>query len=287
MSKYALIFLFFVQSLQAKVNYFTPKEDMPYELKVIFQSYNSLASENDPASEQMYRFLEILLKNLTFLEREEILFLTKTEILKTILKMKPESAATTMLSDDFLRDLNSRLTSEEFNQMLPYSKWLLTSLLIDYDNLYKIKNRNQVMSKRLEMILPYLNYIRLNSLKDFDQLNKDTLVVISKKLVHFTSALLTYSSRLGSVPSKINLADISEIKPQVSQASKSIESIIDPILEKHKKLGLPLPTDDWKPSDKDYGLSSKPEKTESAKAAPVIPENLPKPVDDWNVDDLF
>jgi len=286
-TKLALTFFLLINSLQAKVSYFTPKEDMPYELKIIYQSYNALALDKDSTSDQMYRFLEILLKNLSHMDREEILFLSKSEILKTILKLKPESATSTVLSGEFLRDLKSQLTSEEYNQMLPYSKWLLTSLLIDYEDLYKGKNRNQVTLKRLEMILPYLNYIRLNSLKDFDQMNHEVLLVISKKLVHFTSALLFYSSRLGAVATKTMLADISNQKPQEAHSDKSIESIIDPILEKHKKLGLPLPVDDWKPSETDYGLSTKPQSTESAKSAPITPENLPKPVDDWNVDDLL
>lgn len=259
---------------------------MPFELSALFEGYNSIASENDKTTEELDKLLTTLLGNLTRLDREEILFLSKSEIIKTVLKNNPEELKTETVPQDFLNELKESIGKEEFRKLNPFARWLISSLLVDYENLLKLKS-SSVSKRRLDLIIPFLNSIRLNGLGEFEVKSRELMLESAKRLVHFSSVILLYSSRLSATPSAQKLAVINQQKPDGTKQGKDIEDILAPIIEKHKKLGLPVPIDDWKPNEKDINLKSQVvSPTENSKQV-IDPENLPKPVDDWNVEDLL
>lgn len=284
------IFIFLILTFstfaQAKVNYYYPNKDMPFELKVLFEGYNSIATENDKTTEELDKFLTILLGNLTKLDREEILFLSKSEIIKTVLKNNPEDLKTDNIPQDFLNELKENIGKEDFRKLNPFARWLMSSLLVDYENLLKTKN-NKVSKRRLDLIIPFLNSIRLNGLGEFDVKSRELLLESAKRLVHFSSVVLLYSSRLSVTPSAQKLAVINQQKPDGTKQGRDIEDILSPIIEKHKKLGLPVPVDDWKPSENDFNLKSQAVSPSEGPAKVIDANSLPQPVDDWNVEDLL
>lgn len=285
-----LIFFTLSSSAQSKVNYYYTDPDMPFELKVLYEGYNFIASENDTSTQELDKFLSILLNNFTKLSREEILFLGKSEMIKTVLKYSPEEMKTNEIPADFIRELRSSMSKEEYQAINPFAKWLLSSLIVDYDNLIKAKN-STISKKRLDLIIPFLNMIRLNGLAEFDIVTRQLMLEVAKRMVHFSSINLLYSSRLAITPSNKKLAVISSNRPQFSSKDRDIEDILAPIIEKHKKLGLPVPIDDWRPTEADFNLKSQAvSPTPSAQgqeAKAIDPKSLPKPIDDWNVEDLF
>lgn len=282
----SLIFFMLSSLAFGKVQYFHPNSEMPVELKTIFDSYNSLATEKDAYTDEMAKYLEFINNNFSKLDREEILFISKSEIIKTVLKESPKEFITSAIPQDFLTELSINLKSEESQNLTPFAKWLITSLLADYDNLYRMK-KNTVTQKRLDLIIPFLNGIRLNGIADFEVRCRDLMLLITKRLVHFSSVMLLYSSRLGITPINQKLAVINQVKPTQSNGIREIEDIISPIIEKHKKLGLPVPVDDWKPTEADFNLNSQVVNPSEKVQKPLDPSDLPKPVDDWNVEDLL
>ena len=217
------------------------------------------------------------------LDDTDVHLIIKSEIFKTLLQSPPSSKRSfRSLAPDMLKGLH--LLSKKTDS--PFFAWLALSIHADLKSLIHsplfpaFKKQIQsptdrwnpsmiLMKKKFALLLPWHDYLTTTPQK---QLAEKIYPLLLKCLrqIHFKST--RYASL---VPMRPPIQDQLQYFEKTSpiKKKKSLDSLLDPIIDDNKKVVLPEPVDDWTPKKDDYSQNL-PRPTD---------DWLPEPVDDWNL----
>ena len=186
-----LILIIFAISSVFSESYYV-KKDLPGELKLIFQSLAKIKL-NEKEKKMLDDIVWHVDRYFTSMEKEEIFFLIKVNVYKTILEFKKKNKRILSISPEEMENLvGEKLKSAPYSE---FSKWLLRAIISDYKNIIKTKNYKIIHgdSKKLQLIMPwYFDFINL-SMEEFELNLKDLYFLILKKISLASMGLLNHS----------------------------------------------------------------------------------------------
>jgi hypothetical protein len=296
--RYFLIFFLFTYSLlaQEELNgsnkYIGGSKEIPSELNLLLESFQreELEAESFQKLLKHAHAIDSLAKMVT---KEELFFITKTEIYKTFLK---NVSSTKVLIDGADAKLFLQASKKATD---PFIKWLLQALATDADNVinssfYKdftaeksvglVKSEN---AKRIQRSLQLLSrfYVLIN-IEHPNMMKSDLFNSYDESLTNVEAALFLVASESHFE----KLEPISKIdepfkfftlknrpkkkdRPVPKNTSKSVEDIIDDVPETLEEEAETLPSSINlpKPSSEDWTKED---------SSPIDIKKLPKPADD-------
>lgn len=297
-----LIVILFSQSLFA--SRWTVKQESPYELKVLVESFNMeyLTDEEKVGLKNKLQTLDSLLGSL---EQSDRFFIAKTTVYKWVLKANPFTKAPKEFT------LEQFKTKADIKDLSPFSKWLLMSIKSDVAELISTEGYQQYLAERKARgrTIKYKSIEnRVNLIRPWAYLfTKEQGSLISLRMMKYQFILLDNlisqyklfhrfkSKDIPSVSNKLSffVLDDGTNKTTENQQEKTIQ-ILDEVIEKHKKANLPVPVSDWQVSKNDEwtpkedGSLSNEAKVNLDNPSPdpsyKAPANLPKPVNDWGIE---
>lgn len=296
-----IILCFFLHSLAlGKVFTYSPiAKKFPIEFELLF---NFLQSEELNPDER-YQFersiveIDRLARNMN---EEELLFVTKTEIYKTLLKPTDSTALKReMFNPQFMSTVRMALNNAKNDA---FTKWFLTALEKDlttlfnsteYKDLMLLKNSRQTppvellrVERRLELALKLAMNVNSESNSQLRAELKTKSLNVLRNLEN-SFKLIALQSKFDPLSAEVSLTNLKFFKAEEIQANatkqqrevkkdKTIDEILNPVLNsdstnKNAPLPQPVGEDDWL-LDAELNRMTAPSKTE-----------LPKPVDqsDW------
>lgn len=294
------LLLFFLFSPMIMASYWTTQKETSYEVKALVESFKMdyMTEEEKKDLKEKIRTLDNLL---THLKEKDHYFISKTSIYKWLLKNKP---VINVPADFVLENFDAKA---EIRDLSPFPRWLLTALRTDSARLVQEPNyesyrralakdpasvKNSSLHKRIAMIKPWLYLFQ-----------KEDASQIDLRMMKFHFSILDHVISQLKVFYQFNSEQLPESKPELAYFSfkdqerpKNNEektlSILDEVIEKHKKENLPVPTGEWSLSSEDTWLPNEENKElstiqkiniENPKPSKeyVAPEKLPEPIDDW------
>lgn len=296
-----IILCFFLHSIAlGKVLTYSPiAKKFPIEFELLF---NFLQSEELNPDER-YQFersiveIDRLARNMN---EEELLFVTKTEIYKTLLKPTDSTALKReMFNPQFMSTVRMALNNAKNDA---FTKWFLTALEKDlttlfnsteYKDLMLLKNSRQTppvellrVERRLELALKLAMNVNSESNSQLRAELKTKSLNVLRNLEN-SFKLIALQSKFDPLSAEVSLTNLKffkaeEVQPNATKQQrevkkdKTIDDILNPVLNadstnKNAPLPQPVGEDDWL-LDAELNRMTAPSKTE-----------LPKPVDqsDW------
>lgn len=302
--KILFLFCFFsIHSLYA--GHWTVQEKTPYELQALIESFNLdyLTDEEKKSLEENLNELDGLM---TSLEDRDRFFIAKSTIYKWVLKNSPNTKPPKTFT---LYDFNTKGKEAKLNN---FSKWLLMAIKADVASITSLPTYNSYLQE-LRTKGRTTNFIslekRISLIKPWAYLyTKESPDQISLRLIKYQFNLL------GSLVSQYKLFYRFKGKPLPSLQPKKLTYFrfddgkqkdkengeseligkLDSVIKMHKKNNLPLPKNDWTINTKDE-WQPKDDMTlskasvmnlENPDADPnyKAPVDLPKPVNDWDIE---
>jgi hypothetical protein len=294
---YSLIAVLLCGVTHAK--YYTPRPGTPLELGYALESIQKkpLSEEEKKKFENsLLRLEQALMK----LNREEVLFLIKSEIYKTILRERPDiQIPPQAYSPSYLGEIRAQLP--KVNGLLPFTNWLVTALVRDLDLLYQDPGLREYSKerlspspspgpaaaragKKLSMILPYLETLRLKGAQGLEHELTPVLLNLFDRLANNSELLASLAKRPpNSLATTERYFEAIDTAPTPKTVSKDLEvdEILRKTIDKHKSIGLPLPTGEWRPKDDKNSNTAQVQVIATPDPGYRAPEKLPEPVDDW------
>ena len=137
----------------------------------------------------------------------------------------------------------------------------------------------RVMRKKASLLLPWYNVFVTT---DVNQLEEKMFPILLKCLRQIQFKSTQYASLIPSqiLPSTAKLHYFKKAPIKEKDEKDAIEALLAPIVQQHKKEGLPLPVPDWMPR-RDFAEESTPLKLPLARNDYTPPDELPRPTDDW------
>tara|TARA_Y100000780_G_scaffold232553_1_gene265937 strand:- start:39054 stop:39941 length:888 start_codon:yes stop_codon:yes gene_type:complete len=270
------------------------KEELPYEVKTLVESFNFdyLTDEEKNHLKTHLTELDSLMMNLTSNDR---FFLAKSSVYKWILKYPPQVNPPASFT------LKQFTEKESSKKLSPFAKWLVLALKSDaidiqrsanYQQYLNYRNRKNLpydlmsLKKKVDLLRPwaYLFY-RDNGEQVNLQLTKHQFTLLKDIIAQYKLYYRFKGNQLPPLnPKDLRLFSLNTGKAIKKSSSPLDESIseLDVIIKKHRKAGIPIPTNDWQASKKDTWTPGD-EKGEFLKPDPSYtpPKELPKPVNDW------
>lgn len=298
--KFLLILLFPIISF-AKPMYFFASSEVPAEFSDLIISIQRIEGQGAKSVEVQLKEIDSAFQ---MLSKEEIFFLTKTEIYKYFLRNSPKlPLKSNSFSVESVTKLEKFLNQKE---LLPFVKWFLTGISRDLELIFNSEGFSSYLSyrlkpnvrltqkirkvkKRLELLLPWYELTQSSNVND---INKSFLPIMKKCL----TSIKTQSTRLvlfsrftdnkkASISSTMKFFKLQEGTISNNKLNRDgVNEILDPIIEEHKKAGLPVPTNEWVPNENDFAQAKTPLAVPTPDPNYIPPNALPKPVDDWGVD---
>ncbi len=261
-----------------------PKKTLPHSIHAAFQSLNH-SNFNEIKLKELNKLTRDIDLSFSLLEKNEIEFISQSEILKTLFSMKINKGDhSKSLKLNFVNIIENRLSTGELN---PFSTYFLKKLQKDmihlYSqkefNVYKLKNQQTIrtssiplleIDKRYRHLLPLLNLINDNSSLQINQIINPYLITALKSIRQNSRQLImmskTKSRPLLEDPHREYIFFTKVINQKKINTASILERLDDtPLLSEEKgeqlkaqwlpRKSLPQPIDDWK--------------------------ELPIPVDDW------
>lgn len=296
-----IILCFFLSSLAlGKVLTYSPiAKKFPIEFELLF---NFLQSE-DLTPDERYQFersiveIDRLARNMN---EEELLFVTKTEIYKTLLKPSDATALKReMFNPQFMSTVRMALNNAKNDA---FTKWFLTALEKDLTTLFNSTEYKDLMLLKTSRQTPPVELLKVErrlelALKLAMNVNSDSNAQLKAELktkslnvlrnLENSFKLIALQSKFDPLASDVSLTNLKFFKAEelVKNATKqqepvkkekSIDDILNPVLNadspnKIDALPKPVGEDEWL-LDAELNRMTAPSKTE-----------LPKPVDqtDW------
>jgi hypothetical protein len=296
-------FILFGLPLFAENKYVTAEKPIPAELKLLFQSIpvNSLSEEDKLLFEKS---LLVMDQNFPLLSKEEVFFLCKTEIYKTILKKHKEKDIDLKLVDGkFIRQIDQKMDSIKGNPITPFSTWLILAILSDYKQLIsapqnlsfvalarngsKSKDRSfLIWEKKMKMIFPWIELFLASDFDEFETISQSLRLEILKILSQYSSLIIKHTKFKNElVVKKSTINSLQFFKWKTIQEKTPTNFFA----EEDQASSVPTPIPGWTPKDSPVT----PESDQQGKSAVLPPnyptpstnysppEKLPEPVNDW------
>ncbi|MBT3585715.1 MAG: hypothetical protein HN509_12495 [Halobacteriovoraceae bacterium] len=244
------------------------------------------------------------LKDLDFyfskMTKEEILFISKTEIYKLLLKSKPKLK---IRASSYDRKILDKIQAHANHVKKPLSKWLLLSIKTDlkelFDNaafkrlqkeilgVFKVRKKStKKLKKKIDFLLPWYELIDTFGVEELDDQLLDLCYQAIENINLQSKLILTYSRFSDIEAARKNHSSLAfflekEQKPDYIKDSPTLDQIIQPLVKLPNPFVLPKPTNDWAPKADD---------TIQARALVIptpnpnykAPKEIPQPVNDWN-----
>lgn len=297
----ALILCFFLNSISlGKVFIYSPvTKKFPIEFELLFKFLQS--EELNPDERYQFERSIVEIDRLArSMNEEELLFVTKTEIYKTLLKPTDSTALKReMFNPQFMSTVRMALNNAKNDAFI---KWFLTALEKDlttlfnsteYKDLMLLKNSRQTppvdllrVERRLELALKLAMNVNSESNSQLRAELKTKSLSVLRNLEN-SFKLIALQSKFDPLSTEASLSNLKFFKADevVANATKqqkevkkdkTIDEILNPVLNsdsvnKNAPLPKPVGEDDWL-LDAELNRMTAPSKTE-----------LPKPVDqtDW------
>lgn len=298
-----ILFTCLALSFSTFASQWTVKRQSPYELKALVESFNMeyLTQEEKIQLKEQLGELDSLM--MTFEEGDRF-FLAKSTVYKWVLKSSPF----VQIPNEF--DLDKFKTQDDYKELTPFSKWLLMAIKSDVANLVsntdyqgylkekKDKGRTirfKSVKRRVDLIRPWAYlFTKENSQQISLRLVKYQFILL-KNLISQYKLYYRFKNKEIPLPKKeMSFFALKEdLKKDTSEEDRTI-TLLDQVIEKHRKANLPIPTEDWEVSQNDEwtpedgeGLTkgslrnlNNPNPNPNYKA----PANLPTPVNDWDLE---
>jgi hypothetical protein len=274
----AICSLFFSLTVHSDSTYFKATKSTPLEISLIYSSiYNSSASEQD--IKYYNNITEALILNFSKLTKEEVFFISKSEIYKVVLSQK-------MINQDIIAEFKIDLTSiakrvELYlasKQLSPFSSWIATSILSDFK---KITNKGANANYKLKNIItPWLYYILSTDPLSFNTLCIKKAVQALLIIKNYTKVMLTLSTFNKKIDTKSTIQYFT--KEQLSRnkvdSSSTFENFLNEENTPNRKTTQKFSDDkSWIPVDDSPNIITKP----SPSYTP--PATLPFPSSSWDL----
>lgn len=297
----ALILCFFLNSISlGKVFIYSPvTKKFPIEFELLFKFLQS--EELNPDERYQFERSIVEIDRLArSMNEEELLFVTKTEIYKTLLKPTDSTALKReMFNPQFMSTVRMALNNAKNDAFI---KWFLTALEKDlttlfnsteYKDLMLLKNSRQSppvdllrVERRLELALKLAMNVNSESNSQLRAELKTKSLSVLRNLEN-SFKLIALQSKFDPLSTEVSLSNLKFFKAEEAMVNatgqqkevkkdKTIDEILNPVLNsdsvnKNAPLPKPVGEDDWL-LDAELNRMTAPSKTE-----------LPKPVDqtDW------
>lgn len=297
----ALILCFFLNSISlGKVFIYSPvTKKFPIEFELLFKFLQS--EELNPDERYQFERSIVEIDRLArSMNEEELLFVTKTEIYKTLLKPTDSTALKReMFNPQFMSTVRMALNNAKNDAFI---KWFLTALEKDlttlfnsteYKDLMLLKNSRQTppvdllrVERRLELALKLAMNVNSESNSQLRAELKTKSLSVLRNLEN-SFKLIALQSKFDPLSTEVSLSNLIFFKAEEAMVNatrqqkevkkdKTIDEILNPVLNsdsvnKNAPLPKPVGEDDWL-LDAELNRMTAPSKTE-----------LPKPVDqtDW------
>lgn len=287
-------------SLEAKVMKWMPVKDFPSELTFLIESIQDYKL-GKKESEDFFKELSLMDQIFGELTKEEIYFISKSEIYKSFLKINPEKKSYP------IKYYNPEIV-EKFKKALSknkkkYSKfvlWIGYAIATDLENIFnsynfpmlviRKKNKrpyssNQMkkLDKKFRLLIPWYDNFVIRDPEDLAKFIKDKML---SNLAHLNkiSILLHKFSRFKKFKALklakedfilFKLKDVSKIEVKMPTDEDILNSIKIPKVEKKPVLNAKKK---WTPKEIKEGKAPL---FPMADPNYIPPKTLPKPVDDW------
>jgi hypothetical protein len=285
------ILFFIVFPLSAATQKFYPVNEVPIELSYLIDSIQD-HKYNDEKSEQfvdLIRRLDFIIPHLT---KEEMFFLSKSEIYFNILRKNRKGH---VIEEDFFSkdtlDTLEKLIEKNSQTFSTYTLWLSKALLSDLkilfeSNLFPVykgliqdslplkSSKMRVFDTKMKMLIPWFKKYTTLSPQELELEIKEIQFEQLSAIVKTGEKLLRFSrfKKLGPIPKDYILKAFTlEKKKAILKEEVNEENLIE---------NLPIPdtpkvevrkAENWVPKD----LFPQPDPNYKG------PDKLPKPVDDW------
>ena len=265
-----LILLLFVSPCLFAKSYYAKKE-LPGELNLILQSIAKMKLK-----EVEKKLLgEIIWKidgNFTEMDKDEIFFLVKSSVYKTILQFKKKDERIPNIKPKEMEKLvEKKLASGPYSN---FTRWLLRAIVSDYNNIFKSKGYKltQGDKKKLRLIMPWYRFFIETSVEEFELDLKDLHFFTLGKILVVSQGLLQYSRFNYKEIKKKELNFFEYREPAVLSKVNSIDEILGSFPDNPQDTNnLPTP---WRPKDG--------QKNDDYLKDPnyIPPDKLPEPINE-------
>lgn len=276
-------------------------KETSFEVQALVESFKMeyMTEEEKASLKEKISTLDSIIKDTP---KKDHYFISKTAIYKWILKNKPN----TKVPESFtLTNFKAKAAPQE---LAPFPRWLLTALRTDtlaiiqdpqyssYQRLISQKNKsyqNLKIHRRIKLIKPWLYLFHSEGATQVDlRMMKFHFSILNHVIAQLKVFYQFNHENLPSPSQKLTYFSLSDQKPKEAPNEKEALSLLDQVIEKHRKANLPLPTDDWSLSDEDSwtpadndGELTQLQKINIDNPKPdgsyEAPKSLPEPIDDW------
>lgn len=298
MIRLLLIFICTSQTGLAATKVLMPSDKLPRELIYLTESIQELQLKDIEKTKDNDAFFKTLEKKFHSLSKEELYFISKSEIYKTALAYKPPLSITDKyFQKSIISEVEEKIKTEKLNS---FTHWLIGSILKDltdifnnrdYPTFFAERNKGIVTSskskrlqKKLNFLLPWIQ----SFLSEETALFQYSLLPLMNKSLKNISTKIDYLLR-HSAPLKLDkesnekVVYFEEQSMELDKTGKlvTVEDILDPLIGKLKNNNLPIPVDDWVGDEDDFASGLTPIEINKPEGNYQAPKNLPSPADGW------
>lgn len=272
---------------------------IPFELQSAIDSLNWQSMTKEENS-KFHTYIKKIDNAIEVLEQSELFFITKTATYKFVLKNKPDyEISEKIYTLEFLADLKK---NKDLNSLAPFPKYLLDSILTELKEAFSSTEITQYINQKniptgrtkdfvklrrtIQGLAPWFLFFKEHSQYEID------LKFISILDKYFSYLVLSFEKfnqiknfqidKLKIEKELVHLKINKDYK-QIKTSDSSIIDLIDDVIEKNRKLGLPIPVKDWLPESTEANKQSN-SKNEKVINIENSEQQLPTPVDDWIYD---
>lgn len=258
-------------------SYWQANPEVPFELAVLVKSFETkkLSKEENDSLKKSIEQINTLFSSMSKPDRH---FMAKSTIYQWVLKSAPKNK----IPDNF--KVESILT-KEFKNLTPFSSWLFTALKSDIENMISSDFQiNEKYQAHVNLIRPWVYFFSKEESAQIEVKMIDFRFDLLKKVISHLELFQRFKQIDHKNSISENLAFFNLINKNLPiDSNQNVLEKLDSIIEKHQKLGLPLPTDEWKIGKNDEWTPKEGPNQESLKQKDYQPpQKLPEPVNDWN-----
>jgi hypothetical protein len=296
MRYFFLMFIFYSVLGNCSVELLMPTDKLPRELIYLTESMQEIDlkdRERVKANDKLFLELEMVFRKLT---KEELYFISKSELYKTALAFKPPLKITEKYySQEIISEIEEKLKTTKLNS---FSHWLIGGILKDLNNLFESRHfpsfinernkgaltsgRSRTIQKKMNFLLPWLQSFMNEETALFEHSLRPLMLKTLKKIHVKANYLLDFSkSNLERKVSAISYFNKQDLKLNKDGKSSTVEDILDPLLSGLKNKNLPIPVDDWVDKDDEFTKGLTPLPVLRPTGNYTAPKNLPVPAEEW------
>tara|TARA_R110002072_G_scaffold1989_5_gene16713 strand:+ start:188058 stop:188939 length:882 start_codon:yes stop_codon:yes gene_type:complete len=288
--KLILLLSIFFLSFNSFSSSYKAKGSLPFELEAMIESlpWNIYNLKQKEKINLLVRELDGKLSAIN--EKERFLF-AKSSLIRFFLNNPPSNSfSETVFRRDILREIRNSFGKEKQTQFV---HWFMRALVSDLEDTFnspeyvnlqgKDPKSNSILRKKFQLIGPWINFFKG---KNKEEINFALSELYIRAIEHLNSKIESYvnfkTMKKNFISPSKNLAFFKiEKETKIPEIENNMLSIIDEVIKRHEKAGIPAPIEDWVPNDDDLAKKETPLVVPTPNPDYVAPDKLPEPVDDW------